>query len=272
VQSGARPKKGLSQHFLRDGNIADKIITSLDLQPGDEVLEIGAGEGVLTERLLQSPASSVTAVEIDHTLAVWLGVLFGKNPGFRLIEGDILRQKMDRLSEGAKMRVAGNLPYSITSPILFYLLENRIYVEDAVVMIQKEVAERLTSPAGNRTYGIPSVFLQLYANMEVLFHVKAAAFYPRPAVTSSVMRMVFYPEPKYRVTDEIFFRRVVKTAFRQRRKMLRNTLKPILKHIPGRSGIQTDLDLRPEQLTVEEWARLCNDLRELLPEGNYGKS
>ncbi|MBN2415688.1 16S rRNA (adenine(1518)-N(6)/adenine(1519)-N(6))-dimethyltransferase RsmA [bacterium] len=261
----SRPKKKLGQHFLRDGTVAARIIESMNLRANDHVLEIGPGEGVLTDLIAKQSVHRLTAVELDRELIVWLGLRYENNRHVTLVEGDILRQSVRDLARGTMLRVVGNLPYNISSPILFQLLENREFITDATLMVQKEVAERLASAPSSKAYGIPSVLFQLYADIEILFPVPPSAFYPVPAVHSAVIRITFLPKPAWHVEDEQLLKRLVKTAFGQRRKMLRNTL--------SNSGVLPEriARLRPEQLSVQEWAALTNELYRQHRGTAYGK-
>jgi 16S rRNA (adenine1518-N6/adenine1519-N6)-dimethyltransferase len=271
MRSGVRPKKKLAQHFLRDRTVAEKIIASMQLGAEDRVLEIGPGEGILTDLILAQNPGRLIAVELDHQLALWLKVKYEQEERIHLIEGDILRQNLEEISDGHHLRVVGNLPYNITGPLLFMLLDSARVVRDATIMVQKEVAERITSPAGCKAYGVPSVITQLYARVERVVSVPPAAFYPKPAVDSVVIRLNFTGEPLYPVNDEHFFRGLVKTAFAQRRKMLRNCLHHVLMQLPDDADVGTDLSLRPEQLALEDWVALSNNLKNLLPEESYGR-
>jgi len=257
-----RPQKSLGQHFLRDALIAGSIVDSLELEQKDSVLEIGPGEGVLTDLILKKTINKFTAVELDHKLAMWLQIRHKDKTHFKLIEGDILKQDIPRIADREKLRIVGNLPYNITSPILFKLLEHRQEIQDITIMIQKEVALRLASQPSCKSYGIPSVFFQLHARVDHLLDVPPEAFYPVPAVNSAVIRLTFYQEPLFDIADYDLFRKLVKTTFNQRRKMLRNTLKTFVPDIQN-SPVRQYAELRPEQLTVEEWANLSNEITKL---------
>jgi len=253
-----RPLKQLGQHFLKDRNIARSIVESVDIQEGDAVLEIGPGEGVLTERLLESCASQIICVEIDSRLADILHQRFGSDSRFRLVHDDFLSNDgFSHFDDNTKIRVVGNLPYSITSPILFHLLEKRDRIEIFVAMMQREVAQRIVSGPGSKIYGIPSVLFQMVSHPEILFPVSRKSFRPIPKVESAVMRFRFLPEPAHPVQDEQLFIQIVKTTFGQRRKMLKNTLQSFITKIELE---QTPMDLtqRPEQLSCKQFADLSN--------------
>ena len=240
---------------------AHSIVQSMAIGSDDTVLEIGPGEGVLTEFLLESPADKIIAVEIDRRVGKWLRVRFDSDKRFKLVEGDILEFDLESVHANDKIRVVGNLPYSITSPILFRMLDNRFRIRDVTVTVQKEVAERLTGKPGTKAYGIPSIFFQLYGNVDLLFHIPRDDFYPVPNVDSSVIHIEFLEGPAFKVDDEIFFRRLIKTIFGQRRKMLRNTLKNLLNGEIETDGISLNLSKRPEELSIEELVMLSNQLK-----------
>ncbi|MCK5145802.1 16S rRNA (adenine(1518)-N(6)/adenine(1519)-N(6))-dimethyltransferase RsmA [bacterium] len=256
---GIKPIKSLSQHFLIDDIISDQIVDSMDIQAGEHILEIGPGEGVLTDRIMNTPAARLTAVELDRRLSMFLRVRHESDSRFTLIEDDFLNVDLNDLAAGNKMRIIGNLPYSITSPILFRLLDCREIISDITVMVQKEVADRLTSMPNCKAYGIPSVLFQLLAKVEHICDVAPNAFRPPPKVHSAVIRISILDTPKAHVQDFEEFRTLVRTAFGQRRKMLRNSIRAWL---PENENIELPVALtrRPESLSVLEWAQLSNTL------------
>lgn len=259
--SGIRLKKSLSQHFLRETGYADRIVLSMNVQEGDLVLEIGTGDGVLTGTLLSKPLERLFGVELDDRLYPFLRGQFGKDVRFQLIEKDFLKLDLSGIASGErKMRIVGNLPYAVTSPILFKILENRSIITDLTATIQKEVAERLTAPPGGKTYGIPSVFFQMYADTRMLFYIPRKAFFPVPKVDSAVVHVRFFPQAAFPVKDESIFRTMVKTVFGQRRKMLRNTLKPLVAQETDLKDAPIHLGRRPETLSVKEFAELSDFL------------
>ncbi len=258
---GFHPLKRFSQNFLKDRSIAERIVESLNIKKNDHILEIGSGEGALTEFLLKSSAERIVGVEIDRRLAEQLRKKFGGDNRFELIEKDFLNLDLESLiAGGEQLRIVGNLPYSITTPVLFAVLDHRSLVKDLTVMVQKEVGERITSPSGSKKYGIPSVLFQLSARIELLFPVHRGAFYPAPKVDSVVIQFRFFNQPRYKVADVDFFVSLVKTAFGQRRKMLKNTLKKIV--IDEKILEQTSVNLhqRPEELSVAQFVQLSNEL------------
>ncbi|MDR2131551.1 MAG: 16S rRNA (adenine(1518)-N(6)/adenine(1519)-N(6))-dimethyltransferase RsmA [Odoribacteraceae bacterium] len=245
-------KKYLGQHFLKDRNIARKITESL-LPVTREVVEVGAGTGVLTRYLLEMPELSVKAVEIDPEAIAYLHATF---PGHRekILRGDFLEIDPGEYFPGP-FSVIGNFPYNISSQIFFKILAHRKSIPQVVCMIQKEVAERVSAPSGNKRYGILSVFLQAHYTIEYLFTVPEQVFDPPPKVKSAVIRLTRNTREELGC-DEKRFRAVVKSGFNQRRKTLRNSLKAILPE-----GFTSDkLTLRPEQLDVDDFIDLCNEI------------
>lgn len=248
-----RPKKRLGQHFLTDPNTVRRIVDAVEAPPGARVVEIGPGEGALTGALLQRYPDLV-ALEIDPEAIGHLRRLF---PALDVHEGDVLDADWRALAAGADgpLFVVGNLPYYITSPILFALLDARERVGRAVVMVQREVADRLAADPGSKAYGIPSVLFQLYADVRMLFPVSRHCFRPMPAVESAVVALDFRgAEPP----DVAFgpLQRTVRAAFGQRRKMLRNSLGPLA----TASGVDLPswaATLRPEALSPADFVRLA---------------
>lgn len=250
--SYVRPKKSLGQHFLKDQNIARKIVAALDHCPQKTVLEIGPGTGVLTSILLDNPNSHTHAIEVDTEAFEFLKINFPQLEN-RLILADFLKINIrDYFTE--PFTIIGNFPYNISSQIFFKVLENRELVLDVVCMIQKEVAERINASHGNKTYGILSVFLQAFYDIDYLFTVGPKVFDPPPKVNSAVIHLKRNNRKELGCNEELFFK-VVKLGFNQRRKTLRNSLKSIL------VNLSTDHDIfnkRPEQLSVDEFIYLTN--------------
>ena len=226
------PRRSLGQHFLRDPNVARKIVAALQAPEGAHVVEIGPGEGALTG-FLQDRFTTFTAVEIDRRAAAFLR---DARPGIDVRQMDVLDVDWRALAreKAAPVCVVGNLPYNITSPILFNLLDARDVVQEIVVTMQREVAERLVAVPRTKAYGILSVLCQALAHPEILFRVSPHVFYPRPAVTSAVVRLTFSGKEKApEGVDMAFFRSVVRTAFNRRRKTLRNGLERWTKGATG---------------------------------------
>jgi len=256
---GVKAKKYLGQNFLNSEDVLNKIVRSLEIKENDFFIEIGAGTGVLTRELVRAGAQ-VAAVETDESLVRILREDFSGNPDIEIVKADILKLDLTEYEErGEALRIAGNIPYYITSPILFKILDNRDFVKDATLMIQKEVGERLTAEPGNKIYGIPTVLFNQFADVKKLFYVSRNCFSPRPDVDSVVINISFLEKPRYFLKNEEFFKKLVKQAFGQRRKMLRNTLRSILPDI-HKDFLSTVLSRRPEQLTTEDFAALSNEL------------
>jgi 16S rRNA (adenine1518-N6/adenine1519-N6)-dimethyltransferase len=265
-----RPRKSLGQNFLRDENIVRKIVDAIDPHPDDALLEIGPGEGALT-RHLAGRSASLTVVDVDPRAAAAMREMF---PGgdVAVVEGDILEMDLGVLSarRGRKLRVAGNIPYNITSPILFHVIENRAHVEDMTLMVQKEVARRMAAGPGSEDYGILSVFCGYFAETSLLFDVSANAFFPRPKVTSAVIRFRMRDFPGARASDENFFRAMVRAAFGKRRKTLRNSLGYFAEAERFRLPDLPVFARRPEELAIAELVGLANTLHTLLPDHDTG--
>ncbi|PKP47345.1 MAG: 16S rRNA (adenine(1518)-N(6)/adenine(1519)-N(6))-dimethyltransferase [Bacteroidetes bacterium HGW-Bacteroidetes-11] len=247
-----RAKKHLGQHFLKDENVARKIVDSLTM-PGSAVLEIGPGTGVLTKHLLKLPIEKFLAIDLDWDSIPYLKTTFPEAAD-SFIEGDFLKIPIDDLFPG-NFSVIGNFPYNISTQILFRVLENRNRVPEVVGMFQKEVAERIAAPPGSKTYGIMSVLLQAWYDIEYLFTVSADVFVPPPKVQSAVIRLK-RNQVESLGCDEKLFVNIVKTAFNQRRKTLRNALKSF-KFSPD-AALEELLTKRAERLGVEEFVFITN--------------
>jgi 16S rRNA (adenine1518-N6/adenine1519-N6)-dimethyltransferase len=249
-----RAKKNLGQHFLKDTDIALQIVSSLKSNCSN-VLEIGPGMGVLTQFLFQSENYKTVAIEIDRES---IGYLQTKFPEFsdRFISGDFLQTDLRELYGGEKVAVIGNFPYNISTQILFRVMEFKDIVPEVVGMFQKEVAQRIASPPGSKVYGITSVLLQAYYTIEYLFTVDEHVFDPPPKVKSAVIRLTRNNVEKLDC-DEKLFVRVVKSCFNQRRKMIRNSLKPVIQDAEFQHPF---LEKRPEQLSLQEFIELTQSI------------
>ena len=247
-----RPKKFLGQHFLKDQNIALKIVEALRLGEGsNSEIEIGPGTGVLTKFLTQDSRIDLQLIEIDRESVVYLKEQY---PDLRsgIIEGDFLKLDLNVLAKG-DIHIIGNFPYNISSQIFFKILEHRNQVMQVVCMLQKEVADRIAEKEGSKVYGILSVLLQAYYDIEYLFKVSPGVFHPPPKVMSAVIRL----SRNKRETlgcNEALFQKVVKQGFQNRRKTLRNALKPLT--LAASILTLPILDKRAEQLTVEQFISL----------------
>lgn len=268
-----RPDKRRGQSFLTDLNTVHKIAAAGKITREDLVVEIGAGFGVLTGNIAQR-AGRLIAVEIDLKLVGILQKELAQCNQVEVFSGDILKFDFSCISKQykSKIKVVGNIPYNISSPVVFHLLAHRRVIRDFTLMLQKEVVERLVSAPGRKSYGVPSVLLQMYADMKKLFDVPPGCFYPAPKITSSVMQGKFLEEPRFALEDEKLFNRLVRASFAQRRKMLANNLKQaaFLKEL-GEEDItsalrQAGIDgkRRGETLSVEEFGALSNFLKNQL--------
>ena len=248
-----RAKKALGQHFLTDQGVARSIVAALSADsPVRDVLEIGPGMGVLTQYLIRREDLDLKLIEIDSESVAYLLTHLPGMEG-RLMEGDYLRLDMSRIFPGP-YRVIGNFPYNISSQIFFKILEDKDRVPEVVCMIQKEVADRIAEKPGSKVYGILSVLLQAWYDIEYVMSVGSGAFAPPPKVQSAVIRLRRNARTSLGC-DERLFKQVVKTAFNQRRKTLRNALKPLLPE--GADTSDPIFDLRAERLGVEDFVRLA---------------
>jgi len=251
-----RAKKHLGQHFLNDDSIAQDIVASLTLHNGyKNVLEIGPGMGVLTKYLLENDKLNTYVIEIDKESIEYLNTNFPKLDD-HILSGDYLKLDV-RQQIGNNHAVIGNFPYNISSQIFFKILEDKAQVPEIVCMLQKEVAERLASPPGNKSYGILSVLLQAYYQIEYLFTVEPDKFNPPPKVRSGVIRLR-RNEIESLDCDEKLFKRVIKQGFQNRRKTLRNALKPL--NLPGQIEKMELLNKRAEQLSVDDFVGLTQEI------------
>ncbi len=260
LMSSVRAKKHLGQHFLTDKNTAAKIVGALRPQLGyDTVLEVGPGMGILSDFLLAQDAYQTWLIDVDGESIEFLKQHYPQLDK-QLIYGDFLRLDFSAHFQG-KLAVIGNFPYNISSQILFKVLEERHRVVEVVGMFQKEVAERCVAPPGGKEYGILSVLIQAYYGVEYLFTVKAGAFNPPPKVLSGVIRLTRNATETLDC-DELLFGRVVKAAFNQRRKTLRNALAGLIPK--DRMGSNPLYDLRAERLSVTDFTTLTNEISQRL--------
>ncbi len=267
-----RFSKARGQSFLYDPQLLDKICRTANLTKRSFVLEIGSGMGNLS-LLLSQYAAKVVGVEVDPILCQILDKVMAPQPNFFLIENDILKVDLSFLEKEKKryeIKVVANLPYSLATDIILYLLENgKGLIDELYIMIQKEVAERIASPPKRKTRGTISVIIQYYADVKILFDVPPRVFYPQPKVTSSFLKLTPYesPKEKWEIEDEDFFFKIVKAGFRKKRKTLFNNLKDAI----GESALRKALHelglsekVRAEELNLKNWALLANELKSLL--------
>jgi 16S rRNA (adenine1518-N6/adenine1519-N6)-dimethyltransferase len=265
IDQKIRPKKSLSQNFLINENAAKRIVESLNLKKNETVIEIGPGKGALTKHLIDK-SRRVIGVEIDKGLCQFLKKRFSLHKNLEIINKDFLKIDFEKtISPDKKIKVIGNLPYQITSPALALLLENRKRIKSAVLMLQKEVAQRICAQPGNKNWSPLSIGIQLYSDPDILFKLKPSSFKPAPKVESAVIKLVFLKKPKVKIENEAFFSRLVKAAFSQRRKMILNSVsaslgwsKDLVLKALRKAGI--DPTKRAEALTIEKLASFSNIL------------
>lgn len=259
-----KPKKFLGQHFLKDVDIAQRIADTVDACPELPVLEVGPGMGVMTQFLVKKPRP-LRVVEIDFESVAYLRKTFPQLEE-SIIEDDFLKMHLERTFDGQPFVLTGNYPYNISSQIFFKMLDNRDLIPCCTGMIQKEVADRICAHPGTKAYGILSVLIQAWYTPEYLFTVEPTVFNPPPKVRSAVICMK-RNEVAHLGCDEALFRRVVKTTFNQRRKTLRNNIRPLLGELTQKDVTdflsQPLFDLRPEQLSVQQFVGLTNDISKL---------
>lgn len=259
-----RPRKALGQNFLTDRNIINKILTSAAIAADDQVLEVGPGRGALTD-LLADKVRRLVAIEFDRDLASLLRQRFSTNEAVLIHEQDVLKVDFEQLLGAGPYKVVANLPYNISTPVLFRFLEERHRFSKLVVMLQKEVGERLAAPPDCSDYGILTVLFRQWFDIRREFLVPPGCFFPPPKVDSVVISLVPLPESRVAVTDQALFEKVVKAAFGMRRKTLWNCLKSAELTEPERlEKVLHECDIdgrrRGETLTLDEFALLANRL------------
>jgi 16S rRNA (adenine1518-N6/adenine1519-N6)-dimethyltransferase len=264
---GLVPRKRWGQHFLIDRNILSKIIQAADIDKKDVVLEIGPGLGEMTTALSKK-ARKVIAVEIDSQL---VGILKDKmkgTPNVEVVRGDILKLEFNELlrREEIPVKVVANLPYQISTPLLFRFIEARKAFSTFTLMLQKEVAERIVAPPGRKEYGPLSIFVQLFFDICIRFSIEPSAFFPTPKVESAVVQIVWKGKPLIETDDEEWFKKIVRGCFGYRRKTLINALKHSPLSLPGNAEMRMkkigiDPQRRPETLSIQEFARLADALK-----------
>ncbi len=249
------PRKRFGQNFLTDKNIINKIISAIAAKEQDTVVEIGPGLGAMTTPLMQT-LNKLYAVELDRDLVPKLKALPQATEKLHIFEADALAFDFQQIPRnGSKLRIVGNLPYNISTPLLFHLLSYIDYIRDMHFMLQKEVVDRLAAPPGTSNYGRLSVMLQYHCNVTPLFIVKPGCFYPPPKVDSAIVKLEPHQQPGIMADNYAYFSQVVKQAFQQRRKTLKNNLKGLLSDTAIKNcGI--DPGIRPEQLSIEAFVAL----------------
>ncbi|MGZ8136426.1 MAG: 16S rRNA (adenine(1518)-N(6)/adenine(1519)-N(6))-dimethyltransferase RsmA [Methylococcaceae bacterium] len=254
-------RKRFGQNFLHDHTVIDNILSSIQAKPDEHWVEIGPGLGALTEPLLKKNIF-LDVVELDRDLVALLNNKFGHYQNLRIHSADALRFDFSSLAtEQKKLRVIGNLPYNISTPLMFHLLDNAYCLEDMHFMLQKEVVDRICSPPGSKKYGRLSVMMQYYCATELLFDVPPESFDPAPKVMSAIVRLAPHAAPPVQVNDVAMLNRVVTEAFSQRRKTLRNSLKKLITE-EEMIALNIDPTLRAETISLADFASLSNLLQQ----------
>jgi 16S rRNA (adenine1518-N6/adenine1519-N6)-dimethyltransferase len=264
---GLFPRKGWGQHFLTDRNILNKVIRTAQVGKDDVILEVGPGLGEMTLALAQQ-VKRVIAIEIDPNLVEILKKKLEGYPNVEVTKRDILKVNLNQLleKEDQPIKVVANLPYQISTPLLFRFIESKRVFSTLTLMIQREVAERMVALPGGKEYGPLSIFIQLFSNLSIRFFIKPSAFFPPPKVESAVVYMAWKETPMVEMNDEEWFKRVVKACFGYRRKTLVNALKHSGLTLPKSKelkmeAIGIDPQRRPETLTIQEFINLANTLK-----------
>lgn len=249
-----RPRKRFGQHFLSDPAVIDAIVRSIDPQPGDSIVEIGPGQGAITEALAQR-AGRLHCVELDRDLAAALRSRFATRDDVTIHEADAL--KFDFCTLGSPLRIVGNLPYNISTPLLFHLIDCRDCITDMLFMLQKEVVDRMSASPGSKAYGRLGIMLRCHLSVDALFDVSPQCFDPPPAVMSAVVRLAPLGDDRPAIDDEKTLGRLVAVAFSQRRKTLRNALNSMVDEEELRS-LGIDPGKRPEAIPISDYVALAN--------------
>ena len=261
------PRKGWGQHFLVDRNILNKVIWAAQVEKEDAVLEVGPGLGEMTVALARQ-AKRVIAIEIDSKLVAILNEKMKNYPNVEVVKSDILKVDFNQFlkKEGHPVKVVANLPYQVSTQLLFRFIESKETFSTFTLMLQKEVAERMVAPPGGKEYGPLSIFIQMFSDVSIRFFIKPSAFFPPPKVESAVVHMLWKEKPIIETNDEEWFKRVVKACFGYRRKTLVNALRHSELSLPESielkmEAIGIDPRRRPETLTIQEYASLAKVLR-----------
>ncbi|MGQ9426249.1 16S rRNA (adenine(1518)-N(6)/adenine(1519)-N(6))-dimethyltransferase RsmA [Gilvimarinus sp. F26214L] len=263
VDTSHRARKRFGQNFLSDPGVIHRIIRSIAPRPDDCVVEIGPGQGALTLPLLET-CTTVNVVELDRDLVARLETLRHDFPGLQIHQGDALNFDFSQLAKGERsLRVVGNLPYNISTPLIFHLLSFDRLIRDMHFMLQKEVVERMAAAPGSKTYGRLSVMVQYFCRVDNLFGVPPECFLPRPKVDSAIVRLTPHEALPHPVEDFPLLQRLVSTCFQHRRKTLRNSLRGLLP-LEIIETLDTDLTIRPDHLSVEDFVALANRLAPLI--------
>lgn len=258
IKAGHQARKRFGQNFLHDQAVISRIVSSINPRPDDRMVEIGPGLGALTEQLLLSTDGKLQVVELDRDLVPVLRTKFFNYPDLIIHEADALKFDFDQLADDQHLlRVVGNLPYNISTPLIFHLLANITHLKDMHFMLQKEVVERMAAQPGESAYGRLGIMTQYYCRVQPLFMVGPHAFQPAPKVESAIVRLVPHSTLPYPVDSLDRLQTIVRTAFTKRRKTLRNALSGVV--LPGAlEELNIDSGLRPENLSLEQFCQLSN--------------
>jgi len=252
-----KPLKKFGQNFLHDAYFAEKIVDSLNCEINDDIVEIGPGKGVLTGLLTKKKYNNFTVIEIDPRLA---GVIKEKySTDLTVIKDSILNVSFEQLGKYNRIKVIGNIPYNITSDIIFKIVDNYKYIKRAILMVQKEVANRLVAETKTKDYGLLTIFVGFHGSVRRLFDVNREYFDPAPNVDSSVV-CIDFDIPEDSIFNYELFKRIVKAGFSSRRKMLRNTLKELLVSNNISNVTSISMDKRPEELSIKDFKLLTNEI------------
>ena len=254
-----KPRKRFGQNFLHDKMVIQRIVNSINPRMGEHIVEIGPGEGALTELVLDK-IGIMDVVELDRDLIPLLKIRFVTQEGLTIHQADALKFEFCQLQhDEQKLRIIGNLPYNISTPLLFHLFDNNHCIQDMHFMLQKEVVDRIVAKPGDSAYGRLSIMLQYYCHAEYVFTVKPGAFRPAPKVDSAIVRLVPHAKPPVEINNFEEFSKLVNFSFTQRRKTLRNILKGKL-DVSQIEALNIEPTIRPERLSLNDFARLANTL------------
>lgn len=254
-----KPRKRFGQNFLHDKMVIQRIVNSINPRQGDRIVEIGPGEGALTELVLDK-IGTMDVVELDRDLIPLLKIRFVMEDGLTIHQADALKFNFCQLQQGEKkLRIIGNLPYNISTPLLFHLLDNSPCIQDMHFMLQKEVVDRIVAKPGDSAYGRLGIMLQYFCHAEYVFTVKPGAFRPAPKVDSAIVRLVPHEKPPVEINNFDEFSKLVNFAFTQRRKTLRNILKGKL-DVEQIETLGIEPTIRPERLSLEDFTKLSNTI------------
>ena len=257
-------RKRFGQNFLHDQNVIANIIDSIAVQGGDHLVEIGPGQGALTRHLI-SDCSHLDVIEVDRDLANYLRQSYSDNKNFTLHRADILKFDLSQLTQrNNSLRIIGNLPYNISTPCLFHLLQYNHLIKDMTFMLQLEVVQRLAAQVGDKNYGRLGLMVQYYCQVQPLFNVPSSAFRPKPKVVSAVVRLVPHERPPSIAKDVDCLKNVIRTAFTKRRKTLKNSLKGLISE-DKLNQLPINITLRPENLSLAEYILISDSISTGLP-------